>query len=86
MRCQVQLVIIKQLEHSKGQIKSYVPMYEPKSNIVQVNIFQNVPFSYTFIKEFEQKFFMTICCEKRSGKFSDKKGRSEKYEPAQCYF
>ena len=56
MRCQVQLVIIKQLEHSKGHIKSYVPMYKPKSNIVKVNIFQNVPFYRIFIGKLAGSF------------------------------
>ena len=57
MRCQVQLVIIKQLEQSKGQIKNYVPIYEPKSNIVQVNNFQKVLFYHIFIGKFARSFF-----------------------------
>ena len=72
MRCQVQLVIIKQLEHSKGQIKSYVPKYEPKSNIVQANHFQNVLFYHPFIYNFPDLFWQQYYHVELLFKFFDK--------------
>ena len=72
MRCQVQLVIIKQLEHSKGQIKSYVTMYEPKSNIVQVNNFQNVPFCHILSENLPDLFLQQHCHVEYLFKFFDK--------------
>ena len=68
MRCQVQLVIIKQLEHSKGQIKSYVP----KSNIVQVKNFQNVPLYRISIGKFAGSFLQQHCHVEFLFKFLDK--------------
>ena len=68
MRCQVQLVIIKQLEHSKGQIKSYVP----KSNIVQVKNIQNVPLYCICIGKFAGSFLQQHCHVEFLFKFLDK--------------